>query len=122
MGDVAGSGVLLVLGVDETLGDAAQDLARNDAGVAARAHERAVRDGLGDVLDGGAGRKGLYLPHDRVEGEGHVRAGVTVRDGEDVELVDLLGPVCHDLCGGGEARADDGGNHLREPLLWSWGA
>ena len=46
MGDVGRGGVRLVLGVAEALGDAAQDLARDDAGVSSRAHERAVRDGL----------------------------------------------------------------------------
>ena len=115
MGDVSGSGLLLVLGVAQPLGNAAQDLAGDDAGVAAGAHEGAVGDCLGDVLHGGVGGKGLDLLDDGAEGEGHVGARVSVGDGEDVELVDVLGLVGHDLGGRGEARADDGRDHLEKP-------
>ena len=115
--DVSGRGVLLILGVDQALGNAAQNLARDDARVAAGTHERSVRDGLGNVLDGGVRGQGLHLAHHRVERERHVGAGITVGNGEDVKLVDLFCPVLNDLCGCREARADDGGNHLGEPLL-----
>ena len=96
---------------DEALGQAAQNLARNDAGVAARAHERAVRDGLGHIGHRGVGGQRLDLLHDGPQRERHVGAGVAVGHGEDVELVDLLGLVGHGLCRDGEARTDNGGNH-----------
>ena len=47
----------------EPLGDAPQDLARDDAGVATRPHERPMRDGLGHSGLGCALGKGLNLLH-----------------------------------------------------------
>jgi len=90
MGDVGRRGGALVLGVAEALGDAAQDLARNDTGVTAGTHEGAVRYGLGDVFHRGGGGQHLHLADHGAERERHVRARVTIGDGKDVELVDFL--------------------------------
>jgi hypothetical protein len=105
--DVGGRGVVLILGVAEPLGEAAQNLGGNDTGVAACAHERAMGDRLGDVLDGGVLRERLHLLDDGPKGERHVGTGVAVGNGEDVELVDLLGSLGNDVRRHGEARADD---------------
>ena len=69
-------------------------------------------DGLGDLVHGGVGGKGLDLLDHGAQGERHVRAGVAVGHGEDVELVDVLGLVGQGLGGHGEAGADDVGDHL----------
>jgi hypothetical protein len=80
------------------LDDGAQDLAQDHPGVAPGATQHAPRDHLGG---GPAGPRRLLAqrfqagPH----GQGHVRAGVPVRDREDVEVVDHL-PA------GGEGRVD----------------
>ena len=74
-------------GLAERLGGAAQDLGEDDAGVAARAHQRRPRQLLrecGPVVGGG----GLEHLHDRARGQRQVRAGVAVGDGIDVEVVD----------------------------------
>ena len=105
--DVGGRGVVLVLGIAEPLGETAQDLGGDDTGVAACAHERAMGDRLGDVLDGGVLRERLHLLDDGPKGERHVGAGVSIRDRKDVELVDLLGSLGNDVRRHGEARADD---------------
>ena len=122
VGDVARSGVLLVLCVAEALSDAAEDLAGDDARVAAGAHERPVRDRLGDVVDRGVGGQRLDLAHDGAKREGHVRSGVPVRNREHVELVNLLGAVGNDLGRDREARADDVRNHVLGPRFCVRGA
>ena len=100
-----------VVRAHEALGHATQNLARDDAGVAARAHERAVGDRLGDGLHVGASGQRGDLAHDGAQRERHVGAGVAVGHGEDVELVDVLGLVGDGLGGHGEARANRVGNH-----------
>ena len=77
-----------LVGAAERVGEAAQDLRQDHARVAARAHERAVRDGLAHrhpcsvaVADLGA---------HRLERERHVGAGVAVGDRVHVEPVQLL--------------------------------
>ena len=74
----------------EALAQAAQDLAGDDAGVAAGAHERAMGHGLAQGLGVCAHGERLDLLGHGLHGERHVGAGVSVRDGEDVEAVDLL--------------------------------
>lgn len=90
-GEVGGRDGLI--GRNETLGNTAQDLRGDDAGVAAGTHQGAVRDGACDGLHVGIGGKGGKLLGHRGERERHVGAGVAVGYGEDVELVDLLGLV-----------------------------
>ena len=68
-------------------------------------------DGLGDVIHGCSLGKRLDLLDDGAQGQRHVGAGVAVGDGEDVELVDLVGLVRDDLGGHGEAVTNDVGNH-----------
>lgn len=98
VGDVGGRDRLI--GRDEALGHAAQDLRGDDAGVTASTHQGAVGDGAGDGLHVGIGRKSRELLGHRGECERHVGTGVAVGYGEDVELVDLLGLV------GNSSRSD----------------
>ena len=58
-----------LIGRDETLGHAAQDLRGDDAGVAAGTHQGAVGDGAGDGLHIGIGGKGGKLLGHRGERE-----------------------------------------------------
>ena len=74
-------------GLAERLGGAAQDLGEDDAGVAARAHQRRPRQLLCERRPVGGGG-GLEHLHDRARGQRQVRAGVAVGDGIDVEVVD----------------------------------
>ena len=73
----------------EPLGHAAEDLAGDDARVAAGAHQRPEADGGGDPLGRLTGRA-LGLLERGLDGREHVRAGVAVRDRIDVERVDLV--------------------------------
>ena len=98
IGNVGGRNGLV--GRDKTLGHTAQDLRGDDAGVAAGAHQGAVRDGAGNGLHVGIGGKGRKLLGHRGERERHVGTGVAVGYGEDIELVDLLGLV------GNSSRSD----------------
>ena len=71
----------------EHLGEAADDLAEDDAGVATGSHQRSTRELLGDRL--GAHRvRCLERLDDRAHGERQVRAGVAVRDRVHVQVVD----------------------------------
>ena len=101
---------------DEALRHAAEDLARDDAGVAAGTHEGAVRDRLGNGLHVRVCGKRLDLTDDGAERERHVGAGVAIGHGEDVELVDVFRLVGHSLGGDGEARANHVGNHVWDSL------
>src|SRR6266851_2955136 len=69
--------------------ESAEDLREDHTRVAARAHQAAVRRELRDLADLGGVRL-FHVLDRRLEGEQHVRAGVAVRDREDVEPVDLF--------------------------------
>ena len=110
---------LLEIGRGEVLGAAphvaqtAHDLRQDDAGVAARAHERALGDGRrhgGDVLRIAL----LQLLEDRADRERQVGAGVTVGNRVHVEVVDDAALRLD----GGEGGVDhrDGG----DPDVQSW--
>ena len=91
---------LVPLGQDG--GQAPQDLAEDHPAVAAGAHERAVADGLAGVGHRRAGA--LELGDHRLEGQGHVGAGVTVGDGVDVETVDRVLVRPQEVAEGGDRR------------------
>jgi len=69
--------------------ETAKDLGEDDAGVSPSPHQRAVGRPPGDP-----GEVGLVqvtnVPDRRLQGEQHVGPGITVRDGKDVEGVDLV--------------------------------
>ena len=67
-----------------------EDLARDDARVAAGAHERAEARGVGHPVGVGIGPGPVRLLERGADRRQHVRAGVAVRDREDVERVDLV--------------------------------
>ena len=74
----------------EAVRHAGQDLAGDDAGVAAGAHQRPEAHGLGHPLDVGVGADLVGLLERGADRGQHVRAGVAVRDREHVERVDLV--------------------------------
>ena len=74
----------------EAFAQTAQDLRGDDAGVAARAHERAGGDGLADLGGGSADGQLGQACNDGFQRQRHVRAGVAIGHGEDVETVDLV--------------------------------
>ena len=73
----------------EGLGDPAEQQRQNDAGVAARTAQQRARGAVGHGADG-VGLLAAELDGGRVHRQAHVRAGIAVRNREDVELVDLL--------------------------------
>ena len=73
----------------DRLSHAAEDLAGDDPGVAARAHQRAEADGGGDAICRLAG-DGLRLVQRGTDRGEHVRSGVTVRHRVHVQAVDLI--------------------------------
>ncbi len=81
----------------ELLGRAAYHLRQDHAAVAARPEQRGARHGAHDLVAPGRLERGVVqlrqLLDDRTHGERHVVAGVAVRDGEHVEVVDLLASV-----------------------------
>ena len=72
---------------------AAQDLAEDDAAVAARAHQAPVADGVAGRVQLGIGE--VELGDHGVERASHVGAGVAVGHRVDVEPVDALGVDLH---------------------------
>ena len=78
----------------DLLGGAADDLAEDHAGVAARAHQRGARDLADDLRPARVAVRALLERVELVEHvthrQRHVVAGVAVGDREDVEVVDLL--------------------------------
>ena len=82
-------GAVDVLRAVQSAGKAAQDLAQNDAGVAARALERPAGHGGGHVADAD-GVFRLHLLDGGIDGLGHVRARIAIRYGEDVQRVHAL--------------------------------
>ena len=75
---------------DAALAQAAQDLRRDDAGVAARAHEGARGDGLADLGAASADGQVRQVLDDGFQRQRHVRARVAVGHGEHVQAVDLV--------------------------------
>jgi hypothetical protein len=71
----------------EHVGEAADDLAEDDAGVSARAHQRRPRHLLRNILRA-RGLRRVECLGDRSHGEREIRARVTVGDRVDIEVVD----------------------------------
>ena len=78
-----------VLAALEGLGDPAEQQRQDDAGVAARTAQQGACGAVGHGTDG-VGLLAAELDGGGVHRQAHVRAGVTVRNREDVELVDAL--------------------------------
>ena len=72
----------------QRLSGAAHHLGEDDAAVAACAQQRAARDPLGQQADARLRTYGLACAQAGAEGEEHVGAGVTVRDGVHVDGID----------------------------------
>ena len=76
----------------EAVGEAAEELREDDAGVAPRPHQHAPGDRLGDDADRRfVDRRDGFRA--RGHGRRHVGAGVAVRDREDVQFVDAVDVV-----------------------------
>jgi hypothetical protein len=82
------TGAVEPVGLGHHPGDPAEDLRQDHTRVSPRPHQGAVADGLADGTEVAVHALQL-LPH-RGQREGHVRAGVAVGHGVDVELVDAL--------------------------------
>jgi hypothetical protein len=79
------------IGAADGVAHAAQELRQDHAAVAARTHQRSQAQRGGDARHCSlAGRHALRLGDRGLERGEHVRAGVTVGHGEDVERVDLV--------------------------------
>ena len=87
----------------ERVGEAAEDLREDHAGVPAGTHQRTVPDRLADLLHGGA--VGGQLVDDGFERERHVGAGVAVGHRVDVEAVQLFLVVAQHVAVGGDHAA-----------------
>ncbi len=96
--------------------------ARDDAGVAAGAHEGAVRDRPSRCRTWRHRSGATRSRPRRCRGEGHVRSSVPVGNREDVELVDLVRLVGDDLHRDREAGSDSVGNHDTDDLEFLLGA
>ena len=103
-GDMSRSGGLGC--TNKTFGDAAKNLGGDDAGVAAGAHQGTVGDGTSDSLHIGIDGKGGKLLNNRLEGKGHVGAGISIGHGEHVELVDFLCLLSNRAGGDGKTGAN----------------
>src|SRR5690606_18742381 len=77
--------------------EAPKDLGEDDAGVAPRAHERAEGEPVGDRTDAGRVIRLARGLERGVHRERHVRAGVAIRDREDIERVDAITVVVEPL-------------------------
>jgi hypothetical protein len=75
------------LGLGDDLGEAAQDLREDDAGVPAGAHQRCARQFVRERREIVRGRR-VELFDRRSDGQGEIRARVAVGDRVDVEVVD----------------------------------
>ena len=71
----------------QRLGEAAEQKARDSAGVAAGAAQHGGGSGLAGLGHGAAVGHGLKLGAGGADGHAHVRAGITVRNGENVQLI-----------------------------------
>ena len=99
------AGIHFGLADAEHRADAAEDLRKDDARVAARAAQRPLRDAVAHFHKGIGRGRGKLLDR-RLHGEGHIRTRIAVGHGEDVERV-YLRPVIFQ-----HFRADQ--NHLSE--------
>ena len=88
--------------------DPGQDLARDHARVAARAHQRAEAGRLGDPLGVRVGPGPIGLLQRRPDRRQHVRAGVAVGDREHVQRVDLVDVRLEARDGAPERREEPG--------------
>ena len=82
-------------------GEAAQDLAEDDAGIAARALQRAAGHRVRHVRNAGVAL-GIHLANRGGDGLSHVGAGISVRHGEYIQGVDALAVLRQQRRAGGE--------------------
>ena len=71
----------------ELLDQSSQQLGQNDARIAACAHERTVRDGVGDLGHRSVGLDLIEFGEHRFNSERHIRARVPVGHGIDVQSI-----------------------------------
>ena len=102
--DVGGVGLFLAL---QSLGEAAEQQAGDDAGVAAGAAQHGGGGGLCGLAHGAAVVHGLQLTDGCADGHAHVGAGVAIGDGEDVQLVHAGALVVDVVCAGNDGVAQD---------------
>ena len=102
--DVGGVSLLFAL---QSFGEAAEQQAGDDAGVAAGAAQHGGGSGLCGLAHGAAVVHGLQLTDGCADGHAHVGAGVAIGDREDIQLVHA-GPLIVDVvCAGNDGVAQD---------------
>ena len=102
--DVGGVSLFLAL---QSFGEAAEQQAGDDAGVAAGAAQHGGGGGLCGLAHGAAVVHGLQLTDGCTDGHAHVGAGVAVGDGEHVQLVHAGALVVDVVCAGNNGVAQD---------------
>ena len=113
--EVVGTGFLLAF---QRLGEAAEQQAGDDAGVAARAAQHGRGSSLGSLADGAVVVQSFQLTDGGADGHAHVGTGVAIGDGEDVQLVHA-GALIVDVVRAGDDRVaqDLTRNHLNLLLI-----
>ena len=76
--------------VGNALAQAAHDLRRDNARVAACAHQGARGDGATTIFAGSTDGKLCQIFHHHGQGKGHVGASITIRNRENVQTVDFI--------------------------------
>ena len=84
----------------QSLGEAAEQQAGDNAGVAARTAQHGRSSSLGSFAHGAAVVQSFQLTHGSAHGHAHVGAGVAIRHGENVQLVHA-GTLVVDVVGAG---------------------
>ena len=103
-GKVGGGGLGLIL---QRFGEAAEQKACDNAGVAACAAQHGGGSGLAGFGHGTAVRHGLQLGAGCADGHAHVRAGITVRHGENIQLIHA-GALVGNIVGAGKDGVTQG--------------
>ena len=111
-----------VLVTGQAAGDAAQNLAENDAGVAARTLQRAARDGVRHICGGGIAL-GVHFLDGGGDGLGHVGARIAVRNREHIQGIDALAVLRQQRSSRGEHLLEHHAIYLliRHFFLQLWG-
>ena len=91
----------------QRLGEAAEQKAGDNAGVAAGAPQHSGGGSLGSLRHGAVVGQSFQLAHGGANGHAHVGAGITVRDREDVQFVHAGTLIVDVVCAGDHGVAQD---------------
>ena len=100
----------------QSLGKAAEQKGKNDAGVASRAAQKCAGSHFADLRDGNVIAELGEFQNTVSGGHGHIRTGVTVRNGEDVQRVHLFFLVSQIVGAGNECIPELSASHQKYQL------